>query len=539
MLQGRIMLRVAIALGLGLGAGTTLPGCRETTAPQPKTASAASGVLHVQMGSEPASLDPTLAEDGVALFVLDNTLEGLVGYDGAGKLQNWLADSITVSKDGLRYDFAIRPTASWSDGKPVTAADFVVGLKRALTASQGAKLAGMLFRVRGARAYFEASRSGPPSPEIARGLAVRDEGGHLVIELEERTPYFTQVMALPIALPLRQDVLDAHQGHWPDLAPSTGPYRIASHDPDRLIHLEANGRYYGSRPAFAAVDVMIVGDEAAGLNLFEQGRIDILTRVSAGELSRVRKIPGALRTFPFMATYYLSFNARKAPFNDRVWRQAVSGAIRRDELVRALDGGEKPARGFLPEGLEGHIPYEDPARIFAPALKQVSSHREANLKLAPLAAAYDTGARNTLVMEKVQADLLARLGLRLSLGNLDWKSYLKQVQTDPPPIFRLGILSPFQDPIQILESFETSSPFNYLHWSNAEYDRLVREIAGLAPGPKRAAKIREAQAILVDREAIVVPIYHYVQNHAVSSRVDGFRANPSGIIRLNELRPKG
>jgi oligopeptide transport system substrate-binding protein len=242
-----------------------------------------------------------------------------------------------------------------------------------------------------------------------------------------------------------------------------------------------------------------------------------------------------------LATYYLSFNFRKPPFNDRIWRRAVAGAVRRDELVRALDGGDEPARGWVPPGLEGNLPYSDPAPEYAAdmaeARRRGSAFAGAGAK--PLSAVYDTSARNTLVMEKVQADLKRALGLRLSLGNLDWKTYLKTVQTDPPPLFRLGILAPFLDPIQILEVFTSKSPFNYLKWSNVAYDRLVERIADLKPGPERQSLIRQAQSILVDREAVVVPLYHYVQNHAVGPRIEGFRANPFGVIHFDELKPTG
>lgn len=484
--------------------------------------------LRVQIATEPASLDPTLAEDGASLAVLGNTMEGLVGYDGGGALVLQLADSFQVSPDGLRYEFVLRKEARWSDGAPVAAADFVTAIRRALTAKNGSRLAGMLFPIRGARDFF-AGRGKPDA------LGVREEEGKVVIELSEPTPYFTQVLALPIALPLRRDVLDRNADRWPDSAPSTGPYRLAKREPDRMLLLASNPQYWAGSVEIAEVELRIVNDEAAALNLFEQGRLDVLTRVGAADLPRLRQRPGVIQTSPFLATYYLSFNFRKPPFSDRTWRQAVAGSIRREEIVEALDSGELPARSWVPPRLEGHIPYTDPAPFFAAA---VAGAKKKGAPAAALTALYDSSARNTLVMEKVQADLKQALGLKTSLSNLDWKSYLKSVHTDPPPLFRLGILSPILDPIQILEVFTTGSPFNYLKWSDPGYDRLVREIGAMKPGPAREAKIREAQAILVDREAIVVPVYHYVQNHAVGPRVQGFRASPFGVIRFNELKAR-
>jgi oligopeptide transport system substrate-binding protein len=503
-----------LLLGLSL-----LPACTHRAAPPPST-------LRIQLATEPASLDPALAEDGASIRILYNTMEGLVGYDGGGKLRNRLAESYSVSPDGRRYTFVLRKQARWSDGKPVTAGDFVTGIRRALTPQSGSKLAGIFFVVKGAKANFEGKAK-------ASELGVRAEGDRLVIDLEQAAPYFVQALTLPVAMPERQDVLDAHGGRWPESAPVTGPYRISSHEPDRRFVFEKNPGYWQSTSEYPAVEMLIVADESTGMNLFEQGGIDVLTKIGSGELQALRKKPGVLHTDPFLATYYLSFNHRKAPFNDRRWRQAVSGAVRRDEIVKALDSGETPARSWVPRGLEGYIPYTDPMPEFAPAFDAV---RAQGAPTETLAAAYDTSARNTMVMEKVQHDLKAALGLKISLGNLDWKTYLKTVQTDPPPLFRLGILSPFMDPIQILESFTTGDPNNYLKWSDPDYDRLVREIAALAPGPARERKIREAEEVLVDREAIVVPIYHYVQNHVVAARVQGFKVNPFGVIRFDELR---
>ncbi len=488
----------------------------------------APSVLSLQLSSEPVSLDPSLAEDGVSLRILYNTFEGLVGYDGAGTLHNRMADSYQVSKGGLIYDFVLRKEARWSDGKVVTAADFVTGLRRSLQSSSGSKLAGSLLPIRGAQALL----AGKGRPE---DLGVRDEGGHLIIELEEPTPNFAQALALPVASPLRADVLSATGGKWPDLGPSTGPYRIESHDPDRVVRLVLNPYYWNkeaSQKSPPNIELLVVPDESTGLTLFEQGRLDILTKIGSADFKRLHP-GGLLHTDPFLATFYLSFNMKKPPFNDRDWRRAVAGAIQREELVSVVGTGETPARSWIPIGLEGFIRYADPAPLYAGSLAKVK--QKPKLK-GTITMGFDTSHRNSLIMQKVQHDLETHLGLRLSLMNMDWKSYLKMLQTDPPPLFRLGILSPLMDPIQILGSFTTGDPNNYLKWSNLRYDRLVRKIRTLSAGAERTALIQEAQHVLVDEEAIVVPLFHYVQNHLVAQRVRGFRVNPFGVIRFDELR---
>src|SRR4051812_35127132 len=100
---------------------------------QPRNPAERPSVWSVQLSTEPVSLDPALAEDGASLRVLSNVMQGLVGYNGSGELENQLADSYQISPDGKRYEFKLRATARWSDGTPVTAEQFVAGFRRALS----------------------------------------------------------------------------------------------------------------------------------------------------------------------------------------------------------------------------------------------------------------------------------------------------------------------------------------------------------------------------------------------------------------------
>ena len=361
---------------------------------------------------------------------------------------------------------------------------------------------------------------------------VRAEGGKVVIELERAAPYLLQALAESFAVPVRADFLAAHEGKWTDDAPVTGPYRLGLREHGRRLTLLRNDKYWGAPPAVAKVELTIVTDEATGANLFQTGGLDIMTRVPALETERFKK-SGALRTDPFLATYYLGFNLRKAPFNDRVLRRAVAASIRKGEIALAVGTGETPARSWIPPGLEGFVAGPPDVAMYAGDVEEVRRRRLSSG--AAVQAGFDSGTRNSLVMEKVQADLLAGIGLRILPTNLDWQAYIHSLQTDPAPIFRFAWLAPFRDPVPHLQVFTTGNANNYTGWSNPAYDALVTAIEGMTPGPERAEKVRAAQKILVDDEAVVVPLYHYVQTHGVAARVTGFRVNPFGVIRFNEL----
>ncbi|OFZ17787.1 MAG: hypothetical protein A2X94_04265 [Bdellovibrionales bacterium GWB1_55_8] len=484
-------------VALVLVGATLMLGCTRQPSREEQSA------LKVQLSTEPVSLDPALAEDGVSLRILANTMEGLVGYDSAGQLRLRLAESHRVSNDRKRHEFKLQRNACWSDGIQVTAAQFVRGFQRSLGPDSKSKLAPLL-----------------------SGLRVHENDGILVIELEKPAPHLLHALTLPVAFPIRDDILSANGGKWPLTAPGTGPYAIRNHLPDRKIQLERNPHYYLDASGPAQVDLVIVGDETTAANLFDQGKLDILTKLPPADFARLKK-SGRVRTDPFFATYFLSFNTRQAPFNDPALRRAVSGAINREEVVAILDSGELPASGWLPPGIEGATPYR------RDRLGQGLFRKYAGKSVI---AGFDGNTRNFLIMQKVQQDVQQKLGLRVQLRNTDWKSHIQSLQTDTPAIYRFGWQAPFNDPISHLRAFTSRDPNNYSGWKNAKYDRLISEIETMESGPDRVAKIARAEELLVKTEAAAVPLYHYVQNHGVSKRVSGFRANPFGMIFFRELQ---
>lgn len=494
--------------------------------------------LTLQLSSEPVTLDPTLAEDGLSLKILGNIMDGLVAHDAAGAIRLRLAEKYEVSGDEQKvfYEFVIREDAYWSDGAPVLAMDFKNAILRALDPKSPSKLSHQLFVIKNARAFKQAKAT-------ADLVGVSAQGKVLKFELEYPSGIFLEILTLPVALPLQTAAFNAQGGlsySLKDGLPTTGMYRVTKYKRDQWMVLEKNDKNpHWPKERAAGVDnkesglktpervkLQIVQDETTAVHLFEKKSVDILMRVPTVDLERF-KAKKWLRTDPFLATYYLGFNLRKAPVNDVKVRRAIAAAIDKEQIVKFLGTGEAPATSWISKGLEGYIP-------FTP--KPVESLARTLPKGLKLGLAFDSSTRNSMIVEKVQADVEKKLGIRLDLMNFDWKTFIGVLTQDPPHLFRFGWMAPFMDPITHLMAFTTGDPNNYVGWSNLEYDTLVREIAQMPRSPKREEKIRRAQSILVDREVVIIPIYHYVQSHAVSERVHDFKVSPFGIIRFDELR---
>jgi oligopeptide transport system substrate-binding protein len=167
------------------------------------------------------------------------------------------------------------------------------------------------------------------------------------------------------------------------------------------------------------------------------------------------------------------------------------------------------------------------------AIRTVNHQKE---KTTAFDASFDGSSKNSRIMEKVQQDIQKELNFKLNLIPLNWQAYHHSIHSDPTPLFRYGWMAPFMDPITHLKVFTTGNLNNFSGCSNLKYDALVQEIENLAPGAKRESKIFAAQKILLEDEAAVIPIYHYVQHTAVSPRIKQFKVNSIGMIQFKDLR---
>lgn len=466
--------------------------------------------LRIQLPAEPNSLDPYQVGDVIGFNIISNVAEGLVRIDGKGNLRNALAESYSISSDGLKYRFKLRKGIRWSDGKEIRAEDFLFGLRYALDPKTAARDAHYLFGIKGAKAF----REGKGEPRI------QAEGNKLEIELEHPDTAFLQALTMPMAAPLRKESLGPKG--WLEFGPVSGPYRISAHKLEREILLEPNPYYEGKRQA---VLFKMVPEETTALNLFETKQLDILQTISPTEVGRLQKT-GLLANFPSAVTFFLSFNVKKPPFNELRWRKAVSAALDRESLAKLFPSFQATT-SFLPAAVEGNV------QLNTAFPKELAEVKE--LPKAELVTNFASSAVNSAVMQRVQENLRVKLGMSLKLEQMEWKSYIAKLQLDPPPLFPMGWSATFDDPLPHLRLFLSGDRENRTGYNNPDYDKIVERIRALKRGPKRKELVQEAQRILVAKDVVVVPFVERRQLFAVGKGVSGFSVSPYGVMDLREI----
>lgn len=483
------------------------------------------------MAGEPVSLDPSQVEDGLGFRVIVNLMEGLYGYTNSGELVPQLAESYVVSADRKTWTFTLKPNLKWSDGVPVEADQFITAIERALSPKTGSKLSGLLRNIEGAKKFIDGKAKHVSGLEAS--------GQKLWVRLERPEAELLQTFTLPITYPLRKDILDKTHGAWDLLhdpsIPTLGYYVLESFQRDQAVVLRAAKPLPEGAPK--KVIFRIVREESTAGGLFEQGKLDFVNRVPAYDWDRYRQ-EGVAHAVPFLATYFLGFNLKKPPFNDREFRRAVAGAIRKKELVLALGSGEKPAYSWIPEGLPGYQPFQSDREGLDPRFQD--SVKKVRMKPwdGVIELGFDASSRNATVLEKVQADLQARLGWKVVLKNQEWKTFVKNIYLNPTAIFRHGWSAPTKDPLIFISPFGTNDPFSFTKTSDVKMDRKISEIRSLPDGPERTAALIAAEKWIVEDEALVVPLYHYVTAYLLGPRIEKLEINPFGHTRYDEVRLK-
>jgi oligopeptide transport system substrate-binding protein len=315
------------------------------------TASAqAAKVLTRGNGAEPFSLDPHRAVMTAENHIIGDMIVGLYTEDANGRPIFGAAEDAKTSSDGLTWTFTLR-AHSWSDGRPVTADDFVFALRRVLDPKTASEYASALYALKNALDV----NKGKMAPERL-GVSAPD-ARTLKIELEHPAPYLPELLTHYTAFPVPRHVVEKHGDKWTRAGAMVvnGPYVLAEWKPHDHVGLVKNARFYdAANVKIDEVRYVPSEDDNAALKRYRAGELDTQERWPISEYGWLKRhIPKEARRTTQLAIYFTSFNLQRKPFDDIRVRKALAMAIDRKALVNDVYQGVYGAEAetFLPPGI--------------------------------------------------------------------------------------------------------------------------------------------------------------------------------------------
>jgi oligopeptide transport system substrate-binding protein len=497
-------------------------------------AAEAAGVLRSGHPGEPDSLDPHVAVAAPALIVNNDLFESLLTLDARGRPVPGAAERYEVSADGLTYTFTLRSGLTYSDGRPITAADFVWSMRRlADPATAGTGLAAWIDLIDGGRAVLRGER-----PADTLGVSARDSRT-VSIRLALPAPYFPSIVAFPVFAPLPRHVIEKHGRAWtrPENFVGNGPFVLSSWIPGQPVRVKRNPRFHAAASVkLDGVEYHAIGDLNSGLRRFLTGDLDALTNFPPEKLDWLRaEAPRELRLAPSLGVTAYVFNHRLPKFRDIRVRHALALAIDRDVLTRNIvRAGDRPAWSLIPAGLPGF-----------PKARTVQGTQADRLALArqlmraagygparpfEVELLYHTSEEHKKVAVAIAA-MWQQLGVKVALRNAERQVVEVATRNGDFEIVRAALFSPYLDATGFFSFLRRGSPSNGGAYNNAQFEQLLDAAARSTDPAKRLQQLAAAEQLLVDDRALI-PLYYLVSRRLVSQRVIGWRDD-----NLTALRP--
>lgn len=496
-------------------------------------------IFRVNLGTEPPDLDPAKTDDLTSFSVILPLLKGLTQFDQAMHAQPAIAQSWEISPDGKHYVFHLRPNARWSDGKPVTAQDFIYAWQRALDPKTGAPYAFFLFELKNGKAYYDGQIKN------FNQVGVHALNAHtLTVDLERATPIFLDLAASPIMLPLRQDLVEKYGDKFTEAGHlvSNGAYKMTRWDHEQKIVLVPNPYFYekdaAKRPQVKALEMYMVNDANTSVVMYENGELDFIettTSIPSFDVRRLRKSPDC-HTGILHRINYFGFNTTKPPFDNPKVRQAFAYALDRNYYPELMQSGQKPITSWITPGLAGYNPNiglkYDPEK----ARKLLAEAGYPNGKGFPtVRISFQTLYDIQKEAEIAQYLWKKNLNVDVRLDNMEWKVLLSKLDEDPPQIFRLGWFVDYPDADSFMNVFLSDSGNNHTRWKSAEYDTLVQKAVITLNPAERQKLYDQAQRLILEKTTAIIPIYVAEKTYLVKPYVHGLEINPLNLPNYDHL----
>ena len=556
--------------------------------------------IAVCLSSEPDTLDPALnsAVDGATMLV--HLFSGLAKWaeDANGALvivpdaAEELVEGVENEDGTVTYTYTLRDGLKWSDGQPVTAADFAFAWQRAASVELAADY-GYMFEV--VDGYDDIWADEPPEGAQLNVKAIDDKT--LEVTLANAVAYWNELLAFPTYFPVREDVV-ADEGWATDPATyvSNGAYTMTGWDHNSLITLEKNPDFVDADEILMDKIECYLSDDANNqLTNFKNGTWQMIDDVPTNEIPALKvDYPDEFTVVGQIGTYYVCWNVNEdilpassgltgveAEAAKAEIRNAISLLFDRNYIVEEIgQAGQVPASSFVAMGMtnpdgsqfyetaghnDGFVGYydvsedafEDNFNKALEVLKKYYDYDETTGQISgfpTMTYLYNTNEGHKAIGEYLQS-ALAGVGITMNMENQEWNTFLNTRKQGDYSIARNGWLADYNDPICFLDMWTTASGNNDVQFGKGAHKDLAMynlDLTDLGYEVKvengtwadtydvliktiKSCTDNEVRYELMHRAedllmstGCICPIYFYTDIYMLDKNVDGFFCNPLG-----------
>ena len=478
------------------------------------------GTLSIGRPEEPLTFDPFIPSDNGSIYAIAQVCEPLVRADKEGTgLEPGLAESWTISEDGLTYIFALRPGIMFSNGKKLTADDVIYSLNKLLDP---------------AAAYNFAFAP-------VKSVEKIDES-HIKVSL--KTPYTPILSALSLfsASIVEKASYEADKEAFGVKPMCTGAFMVDTYERGSQVVLSPNPHYWGTGldgkplPYLDKVILRYMPDGNSRVLGLQNGDLDAAISVPLNQAAALKTTDGiSLEVSPSYRLDYVYLNHDKKPMDDKRIRLALNYATNHDALMKAVyfGYGEAP-NSFMPKvnywsSKVEKIPYD-----LDEATRLV---KEANYDGTPIQLMIDTGNSASRQTASILQAAWTKIGLKVEIIEYDSGTSFSMTQKGDYQAYVSYITSDINDSdelatLQTDQGGATKSFFS--NYKNDEVIKLLAQAREEKDDAKRAALYEKIQDT-VYHDGYSVPLNFLPYVNGYSSKVKNWHNIAVGWWWLKDM----
>ena len=486
-------------------------------------------------------MDSTVVDDGMSFNAVHAITDGLTAVNEKGKTAPAIAKSWDVSDDGKTYTFHLR-NAKWSNGDKVTANDFVYSWRKII--KNAGNYAYMLgsggASVKNADALMELGANATDEQMATLGVTAKDDQT-LVVELENKVPYFTDLMAFPCYFPQNEKFVEKcgkNYGTKPEYTLSNGAYKMTKWVKGNKATFTKNDKYYDAKTvATKNLEMYLVQDPKTAAQNFDNGKVDY-ARINSTLVDKY-KGKDTFTTFNEGYLFYLQLNFKNDTVANKNVREALAYAINRKDLCEnVLKDGSKGATGFIPSQLStspaGKDFRDDADKYVSYDQKKAQEYLDAAKKelgtdtiTIDLLYGTDESPMDTMA-EYLQGSFSKLKGLKVNMVATVKKDRIYNREANGNFQVVCTRWGPdYADPTTYLNLALTDNSNNYGKYANAKFDTLMEQIQKESDLTKRWDLMIQAEKVMMEDMAYI-PVFEKGAAALKAKNVKGLVVVPVG-----------
>lgn len=518
----------ALVLTAAVFCMAALPGCARG-----QGGKEAQKEITIAINSETGTLDPAGSIALTYLAYSVTALDELLTFDENGEIEYRAAESYEVNEDSTLWTFHLREDALWSDGTPVTAADFLNTIRRALDPASGSGYAVYLFPIENAEAIYNGEMS-------MDSLGVETPDDHtLIFRLEEPCVYFPDLLRLPVYTPSCEKYADSVDSGWdkdPETSLSNGPFALEEYVPDQYFVLKKNESYWNKDAVkLDRITYRFFDDTQAMAAAYETGEVDVATALPSTVMELYEGRDDLLVTDQ-IATRYIYFNLNVEPFDDVRVREAFNLAINREELCRIVGEDTEPTYNLVAK----YMTDKNTGERFVDGADQPFEENVERARELLAEAGYPDGQGfpaltynyPTLEMDSdtaqvIKEQLKKNLNIDIELKAQELQANYSSRYAGDFDLCRMNWTADFADPYTYLSMLLSNSTYNCSGIQDAEYDAIVEASSREQDPAVRSDLLHQAEQRAVGEQFYIIPLYAMKSVNLVNPEITGLRQIPA------------